>query len=77
MRALDVWLYGRRAGRLEQVDGRMRFAYAAGYVAAGGAPLSCSLPVAGGEHEREAEAFFANLLPEGLLRSRRRPYGAP
>jgi serine/threonine-protein kinase HipA len=67
--ALDVWLYGRRAGRLEQVDGRMRFAYADDYVAAGGAPLSCSLPLGPGEHDREAETFFANLLPEGEVRA--------
>jgi serine/threonine-protein kinase HipA len=69
VRALDVWLYGRRAGGLEQVDGRMRFAYAADYVAAGGAPLSCSLPVGDREYDREAEAFFANLLPEGEVRT--------
>ncbi|MDP9134024.1 MAG: HipA N-terminal domain-containing protein [Actinomycetota bacterium] len=69
MDALDVWLYGRRAGRLEQVDGRMRFAYAADYVAAGGAPLSCSLPLGDGEHDRAAETFFANLLPEGEART--------
>ena len=69
MRALDVWLYGRRAGRLEQVDGRMRFTYAADYVAAGGAPLSCSLPLGDREHDREAQAFFANLLPEGEART--------
>lgn len=69
MDALDVWLYGRRAGRLEQVDGRMRFAYAADYVAAGGAPLSCSLPPGDREYDRAAEAFFANLLPEGEVRT--------
>jgi serine/threonine-protein kinase HipA len=67
--ALDVWLYGRPAGRLEQIDGRMRFVYRADYVAAGGAPLSCSLPVDGREHDREAETFFANLLPEGEVRT--------
>jgi serine/threonine-protein kinase HipA len=69
VRALDVWLYGRRAGRLEQVDGQMRFAYDADYVAAGGAPLSCSLPLGDREHDREAQAFFANLLPEGEART--------
>ncbi|HEX2161171.1 MAG TPA: type II toxin-antitoxin system HipA family toxin [Thermoleophilaceae bacterium] len=69
MRALDVWLYGRHAGRLEQVDGRMRFTYAPEYVAAGGAPHSCSLPLGDHEHDREAEAFFANLLPEGEART--------
>jgi serine/threonine-protein kinase HipA len=69
MRALEVWLYGRRAGLLEQDDGRMRFAYAADYVAAGGDPLSCSLPLGDREYGREAETFFANLLPEGEVRT--------
>ena len=69
MDALDVWLHGRRAGRLEQVDGRMRFTYAADYVATGGAPLSRSLPLGEGEHDRAAETFFANLLPEGEVRT--------
>lgn len=69
MRALDVWLYGRRAGRLEQDDDRMRFAYAADYVSAGAPPLSCSLPLGAAEYGREAQAFFANLLPEGEART--------
>ena len=42
MRALDVWLYGRRAGRLEQDGGQLRFGYADDYRADGGPPLSCS-----------------------------------
>jgi serine/threonine-protein kinase HipA len=67
--ALDVWLYGRRAGRLEQLDGRMHFAYAADYVAARGAPLSCSLPLGDRSYAAEAETFFANLLPEGEVRA--------
>ncbi len=69
MRALDVWLYGRHAGRLEQVDGQMRFAYTADYVASGGPPLSCSLPLDEREYDRPAQAFFANLLPEGEART--------
>lgn len=69
MRALDVWLYGRRAGRLEQDGGQLRFAYADDYRADGGQPLSCSLPIAGGPFEREAETFFANLLPDGEVRT--------
>ena len=69
MRALDVWLYGRRAGRLEQDGGQLRFGYADDYRADGGPPLSCSLPTAGGPYEREAEAFFANLLPDGEVRT--------
>lgn len=69
MRALDVWLYGDRAGRLEQREGRMRFAYDPAYVDAGGPTLSCSLPLAEDAYEREAEAFFANLLPEGEVRT--------
>lgn len=70
MRALDVWLYGRRAGRLTQVDGDVRFAYAHDYLAApAAAPLSCSLPLDDREYGREAQAFFANLLPEGEVRT--------
>jgi serine/threonine-protein kinase HipA len=71
VRALDVWLYGRRAGRLTQVDGDVRFAYAHDYLVApaGAAPLSCSLPLDDREYGREAQAFFANLLPEGEVRT--------
>ena len=69
MRALDVWLYGRHAGRLGQIDGQMRFAYAADYLAGDGPPLSCSLPLDGREYDRPAQAFFANLLPEGEART--------
>ena len=69
MRALDVWLYGRRAGRLEQIDGEVRFDYDDGYVAAGGPALSCSMPLDGDDHRRAASAFFANLLPEGEVRT--------
>ena len=47
MRTLDVWLYGRRAGRLEQADGALRFSYADDYLAGGGPPLSRSLPLTG------------------------------
>lgn len=69
MRALDVWMYGRRAGRLEQADDQIRFAYSADYVAAGGPPLSHALPVGEAEHGAAARAFFANLLPEGEVRT--------
>ncbi len=69
MRALDVWLHGRRAGRLEQVAGSMRFAYDGDYVAAGGPVLSWSLPLAEREYGEPARAFFANLLPEGEART--------
>ncbi len=69
MRALDVWLCGRRAGRLEQVDGRMRFAYSADYRAGEGPVLSWSLPLSDREYGEQAQAFFANLLPEGEART--------
>lgn len=69
MRALDVWLYGHRAGRLEQVDGSMRFAYAADYVDAAGPGLSWSLPLSEREYGAAAQAFFGNLLPEGEART--------
>jgi serine/threonine-protein kinase HipA len=69
VRALDVWLSGRRAGRLEQVAGSMRFAYDGEYVAAGAPVLSWSLPLAEREYGDPARAFFANLLPEGEART--------
>ena len=69
VRALDVWLDGRRAGRLEQVDGRMRFAYADDYRASDGPVLSWSLPLSEREYGRAAQTFFANLLPEGEART--------
>jgi serine/threonine-protein kinase HipA len=69
MRALDVWLHDRRAGRLEQSDGALRFAYDDDYLAAGGPPLSQSLPLGGGPFDQAAtHSFFSNLLPEGDVR---------
>ena len=59
MRALDVWLYGRRAGRLEQDGGQLRFGYADDYRADGGPPLSCSLPTAGAPSATSAPASGA------------------
>jgi len=65
---LAVWMDGfpTPAGRLARTaHGDTAFLYDADYVAAGGAPLSLSLPV---EDEAfgdvETRAFFANLLPE-------------
>ena len=69
MRTLDVWLYGERVGRLEQRDGRMRFTYAREYAETEGPALSCSLRLDDEPYEREAEAFFGNLLPEGEVRT--------
>jgi serine/threonine-protein kinase HipA len=67
---LDVWLYGRRTGQLAQVDGQLRFAYADDYAADDDAvPLSCSLPLERREYRSAAQAFFANLLPEGDART--------
>lgn len=69
MTTLDVWLYGHRAGTLERLGDALRFAYADSYVAANGPPLSRSLPVSGDFDDRAAATFFANLLPEGKVRT--------
>lgn len=65
--ALDVYLHGDRAGRLERrSQARLRFAYAEEWVEAGGAPISLSLPPRerAYDHDRCAP-FFEGLLPEG------------
>jgi serine/threonine-protein kinase HipA len=65
--ALDVYLHGDRAGRLERKSqARLSFAYAADWIEAGQAPISLSLPVRGPafDHE-ECAPFFEGLLPEG------------
>lgn len=66
MDALDVWLHGRRAGRLEYRRGRLSFTYGPDYL---GAPLSHALPLRSEPFDDAAsESFFANLLPEGKAR---------
>ncbi len=65
--ALDVYLHGRLAGRLErQSQARLNFAYATRWVEEGGAPISLSLPVRGEAYtDDECAPFFEGLLPEG------------
>lgn len=66
---LDVWLYRRRAGRLEHVGRALRFTYGSDYVHDGGPPLSRSLPVREEPFETiPTHSFFANLLPESGVR---------
>jgi serine/threonine-protein kinase HipA len=69
MPALDVWLYGRRAGRLELSAGKLRFGYDSAYVSGGYPALSRSLPLRTEPFgDAGAHSFFANLLPEGDVR---------
>lgn len=65
--ALDVYLHGRLAGRLERKSqARLGFAYAKEWVETGGAPISLSLPVRGEAYgHAECAPFFEGLLPEG------------
>lgn len=65
--ALDVYLHGNHAGRLERrSQARLSFAYADGWIEAGGAPISLSLPVRAQAYAHEECApFFEGLLPEG------------
>jgi serine/threonine-protein kinase HipA len=65
-RSLDVWLEGRRVGRLDQEAGRLAFIYDAGWLAKPDAIcLSASLPLRSEPFDdRAARPFFAGLLPE-------------
>ena len=67
---LEVWLFAQRVGTLSLQDGRLRFAYAADYLAQDYAlPLSAALPLqAEPFDERLSRPFFAGLLPEGQMR---------
>ncbi|HOI10938.1 MAG TPA: type II toxin-antitoxin system HipA family toxin, partial [Myxococcota bacterium] len=68
---LHVFHRRRLVGTLDhQPDGRMAFAYAEAWLeAAGRFAISVSLPLASGPNrDPAAHAFFANLLPEGLVR---------
>lgn len=71
-RHLDVWLVGELVGRLTQgEDGRLGFAYDAGYVDRGGRALSSSLPTASRSFDHRAtEPVFGGLLPEEGTRER-------
>lgn len=68
VRELDVWCFGRVAGRLTDDGAALRFAYDETWVADGQPPLSQSLPLNGAFGDRAAAAFFEGLLPEGQLR---------
>ncbi len=72
-RALDVWFYGSKAGRLVQNDsGRLQFAYDTDYRKSKRPwPLSVSMPLGQAEFDdRIARPFFSGLLPEDLIRKR-------
>lgn len=66
--ALAVWMDGfsEPAGVLSRSeDGNTGFIYSPSYIAAGGLPLSLSLPLDEAAYDDiETRAFFANLLPE-------------
>lgn len=73
-RQLEVWLSGAHIGTLSQVDGRLSFAYAPGWLGnqadhtdkTASTPLSQSLPLrAEPFDDRATRPFFAGLLPEG------------
>lgn len=77
---LEVWLLGRHAGDLMQIDGRLSFVYDAAWLqqaastsaqGRAGAVLSQSLPLqAEPFDDRATRPFFAGLLPEGGQRRR-------
>jgi serine/threonine-protein kinase HipA len=67
---LEVWLFTDRVGTLAQVDGRLSFCYAPGWLSLPNAlALSASLPLqAEPFDDRKTRPFFAGLLPEGQMR---------
>jgi len=71
MQRLGVYFESRQAGILSEEDGRFAFAYAASWLDDRASFLiSRSLPLqAGSQAGPAAHAFFANLLPEGRIRS--------
>ena len=67
MRKAEIAVNGIPAGVLEEVErGKSyRYAYYADYT---GAPVSLTMPVAGGEFEFDRfPPFFDGLLPEGIM----------
>lgn len=68
VRELDVWCFGRVAGRLTDDGSTLRFAYDPNWLADGQPPLSQSLPLDGTFPDRVGAAFFEGLLPEGQMR---------
>jgi serine/threonine-protein kinase HipA len=67
-RTLEVWCFGRLAGRLVDDGETLAFDYDPEWVDDGYPPLSQSLPIDGDFGERQVKAFFGGLLPEGELR---------
>ncbi len=68
---LGVYHGARKVGILTSSDSgpALRFVYAPEWIVAGeGFPISHSLPLSRDVFVREAESFFANLLPEGGVR---------
>ena len=72
MEALEVYLNGRKAGRLVDDNGRMSFAYLREYLETDGRePVSFSIPLrAEAFAHDEIEAFLSNLLPDDIIRTR-------
>ena len=71
-RMLDVYLYDKLAGWLEQADsGDLTFTYAADYLDVAPHGISLSLPLEAATHSGDAvKAFFSGLLPEQSVRAR-------
>ncbi len=72
METLEVYLNGRKAGRLVDDNGRMSFAYLREYLETDGRePVSFSIPLRTDAFAHdEIEAFLSNLLPDDIIRTR-------
>ena len=72
METLEVYLNGRKAGRLVDDNGKMSFAYIREYLETDGRePISFSIPLrAEAFAHGEIEAFLSNLLPDDIIRTR-------
>ena len=72
MEALNVYLNGRKAGRLVDDNGEMSFSYLGEYLESKGRePLSYSVPLRGEAFgHAEIEPFLSNLLPDDIVRTR-------
>ncbi len=70
MRRAAVYLRGREAGLLEELDRGYRFSYLASYrEEAGALPISLTLPLQGAPFDtaQSLHPFFDGLIPEGWL----------
>jgi len=72
MESLDVYLNGRKAGRLVDDNGEMVFAYLGEYLESDEhEPISYSVPLRSEEFRHaEIEPFLSNLLPDDIVRTR-------